>query len=713
MAEVGAALLGLGFGASLFASLCLAVGAFRGGSRQRWGWVLSLIAVAALAGAAVLLAVCFVGGDTSIRYVVFYRSDSTSAFAWLYRLSGLWSGREGSLLLWACFQAAGVALVAAFALRRLERSGSGGSDCGVRDTCRLDALASAGLMGLVAVFAAVLVFSPDNQLFAALPAEYLDTDGSLQGEATAWGLSSLLEHWAMVIHPPLLFLGYAGLLVPFAYAAAGTLLRIDRAVWMARCRLGALAGWLFLSCGMAVGALWAYTVLGWGGFWGWDAVENATLLPWLAAVALLHSLRASRQKPLFPNGVLLLSAAVAALVMLASFITRSGIIGSVHAFTGDPSSQVLFALLTVAPVAVALVLAMACRPPSVSQALQVRGEDEPEPAEGLVSREAAFLLGNILLLGFAAVVGYMTLAPALPAPLPGAGQAFSATAFQIVAAPLGILYLLLAALCPLLGWHRTEGRAFWRRLRAPLVVAAVLFVLMAWYFAAVLLPAYNDILDAGGTARDTLLEQGPAWYYNGLALLGFFAASLLLCTALASLARSWKRGRRAGALGGFVSHAGMAVVLVGLIGSTMYVTSASALLPYDAETNTAERALVIGDYRLDYRDKEVVIAENQTDLFNTLFLTVSENDEPVAEVAPMLQMVSTTQQHQLHADILHKPLEDLFVVYRGVDSHGDEPSLILEASVHPLITFVWAGFALVVAGGALSLGSALRQRRRP
>ena len=188
-------------------------------------------------------------------------------------------------------------------------------------------------------------------------------------------------------------------------------------------------------------------------------------------------------------------------------------------------------------------------------------------------------------------------------------------------------------------------------------------------------------------------------------------ASLLFATAAFSLVRRLRKGHRLAALGAPLAHGALALILVGLVGSTMYVSSVSAQLPYDEEANTASGTVEIGDWELAFEDVRTVIEENRTDLFSTASFAVWRDGRPWGTIAPAVQLIATTQQHQLHAAVVSTPLEDLFVTYQGVEKAGDEAVLVLDVSVHPLVAFLWAGFGLLLLGIALSCGSAARGGR--
>ncbi|MDO4290721.1 MAG: cytochrome c biogenesis protein CcsA [Eggerthellaceae bacterium] len=662
-----------------------------------WGGRLAVVVGAAtLTVCCAVLVYCFFAGDTTLDYVVRNRSDATGGLAWLFKLSGLWAGRAGSLLFWAWLIAVFNSVVV-FAVRKDARPLDNG------------ALAVAQLV--LVTFVGVLLFSEDNMPFTALDARYLDSNGNLTGAAALWGMNALLEHWAMAIHPPTLFIGYAGLTIPFAYAIAALVVNDDSPAWVNRSTPYLMFSWLLLGVGIGLGAVWAYVVLGWGGYWGWDPVENASLLPWLVGVALIHSFTIYRQRGAFKRWSVMCACLTFSFVVLGTFITRSGLVQSVHAFEGDPVSLVLFLAL--------IVLSLLAGAVGLLVRRKSFGAVSPsdEDIDSLVSKDAAYYVNNLIMVVFAALLAYMTISSALPDFLPFGGAALSAGTYNAVARPLGIVYCALIAVCPLLGWRKTSGAAFRKRALVPGVCALVLFAALMAYFCMVLLPGYNAIVDAGGTGADGLLEQGPSWYYNGLAVVGFAVASLLFFNAAFMAARvvrgAGKRGEEAGegggavgmrarfsALGGSIAHAAMGVILVGLIGSSMYVTEVTEYVGYDEEADAATETLVVEGYELAYAGNEITPSENGDDILYTLHFDVTKDGQYVGSVSPAVQVIQSTQQQKLVASVISFPTEDLFVVYRGVNANGD---FSMDVRVNPLISLVWAGFGLLMLGALVAL----------
>ena len=438
-------------------------------------------------------------------------------------------------------------------------------------------------------------------------------------------MNTLLEHWAMAIHPPTLFVGYAGLTIPFAYAIAALIVNDSSKEWVVRSTRYALFSWLFLGIGIGLGAIWAYVVLGWGGYWGWDPVENASLLSWLVGVALIHSFTVYRQRGAFKRWSVMCACLTFAFVIVGTFISRSGIVQSVHAFEGDPVSLVLFGALIVLSI-LAGIVGLAVRWKSFSPA--AAGADD---VENMLSKDAAYYFNNVIMIVFTVLLAYMTVSSALPSWMPFGGQSLTAGTYNTIARPLGIVYLFILAVCPLLSWGKTEGKQFWRRARVPGVCALVLFVVLMAYFFTYLLPSYDAMIAVGGSTADGLLEQGPSWYYNGITVVGFFVASLLFFNSLFLLGRGIRNYARshkanvfasavglfrghAATYGGFIAHLAMSIILVGLIGSSMYVTEKVEYLGYDEETDTVASDFTIQDFTLVYTGNDIELQENQDDI---------------------------------------------------------------------------------------------------
>ena len=703
MSAVGLIGLLIAFAGVVVAVVCLLAGLLSSsaaktkdpdkGSTLVWaGHVGAIVAFAALTFCCLLMVYCFVTGDTSIEYVVKGTSHNEGPLGTFYRIAGLWEGREGSLMFWGW-------LIAVFALMMTVRN--------MRKLERLDSVALIVMMVVLAGFLGIMLFSEDNSPFVAMDPKYFDANGNLTGAAALWGMNALLEHWAMAVHPPALFIGYAGMTVPFAYAIATLVINDTSDAWVRRSQRYTMFAWWFLGIGIGLGAVWAYVVLGWGGYWGWDAVENASLLPWLVGLALIHSMTVYRQRGAFKRWSIMCAALAFAFVITGTFIARSGLIESVHAFTGDPVSLYLFGVLIV----LSLVVAAGGVITRWKSFAPVNASDEE--LGSLMSRDAAYYFNNVIMVVFAFLVCYLTVSSALPSWLPFGGTALSAGTYNAVARPLGVLYCLVLAVCPLLSWAITTRSQFLKRAKIPAILAGILFVALMVYLVTTLWPVYDATIAAGGTKAEGLASEGPAWYYKGLAAVGFAVASLVIFNSLYMMGRrasAWGKAHgvstpvalfkmipgHVSTVGGYIAHVGIGVILIGLIGSSMFVTERSGYIEYEATSDTAA-PFTAGGYTLRYTSNSIV--DEGRNIHYTVEFDVYRGDQYVGHVAPSMEMVKETQQTKSNAGIISMPTHDVFVVYKGVNSIGH---FSMDVRINPLIGLVWAGFGLLMLGVAIA-----------
>lgn len=749
MPNIGLLLLIISFASSVGAIVCLLVARFARGKvalmALEAGRISAFLVSAALALCCAALVGCFLLGDNSLEYVVRYRSDATETFSWLFKVAGLWAGREGSLLFWTFSVSLFGVVVAAKGKQNqtsavekgmVDQRAAANDDDLVEDNANpvaLDTVAAAIMFMLVATFAGVLIFANGYNPFAALPVNYVNEAGDLAGVATQWGMSALLEHWGMAIHPPLLFIGYAGFTVPFAYALAALFVGDSSNAWIGKSRFAALLAWLFLTAGIFVGAVWAYEVLGWGGYWGWDAVENASLLPWLSGVALLHSFALCRRTGLFGRWTVFLACLSLSFVFFSAFVTRSGVIGSVHAFDGDAVSCTLFLVLAVLPCVlcgVMLVLrrwafargerraAALGRSGGFSDADQSMrlgrgctigtpgGLADSSRAAGFFSKIMAYHLNNLIMIGMAVVLAYVTVAPALPAWLPLGGNVFPVGSYNVVAASVGIAYLGLLAICPMLSWEKTSFKQTASRFRVPLMCAMLLFLLLVIYQFTVLVPRYEFAMGVGAISAGSPSSFLPEWLCHSWATVGFFVAALLAFVSLATLVRAW-HSRNVAKAGGSIAHLAMAFLLIGLVGSTFYATDQEIVLAYNAEEDACEELISAGEYEFAYIGMRTTIDENRTDLTNMVELEMVGDgcyDEPIT---PAIQVTAQTQQQYLRAAVVHCPFEDVVIAYKGISSLNSNDDagycMSFEIMINPFISLLWIGFGILAVGVLLAL----------
>ena len=633
-----------------------------------------------------IILVCFVTENYSLAYVVSNYPNTDSALKPFYEVSAVWAGRQGSLLLWTWLISVFGGVVA---WKRMHA------------TDDLSSSALAVVQVIVALFAATLVFSESNNPFMATAAEFLNADGTLAGKIG--GMNPLLMHWAMILHPSATFIGYAGMTIPFAYAMAALITGDLSARWVELADRYAVFSFIFLTIGMALGAVWAYVVLGWGGFWAWDAVENASLMSWLTGVALIHSFTMYRKHGCFKRWSMFSATITFIFVVLGTFITRSGLVQSVHAFAEDPVSTYFFLAIMVAA-GMAFLIGLLYRH------AQIEDDDE---IESLVSKNGSYFITNLVMVVAAVLVAYLTISSALPTWMPLGGSVVAAGAFNAVARPVGTLLCLLMAVCPMLGRRKTDGAAFARTMRVPLIAGAVVFALLMVLFVMKFAPEYDAIMAAGGASAQLLAEQGPKAYYFVLTVVAFAAAALLFTSSLYLLsrgvgARMRNKGENAALAtvnlfrrspaqaGGYLTHLGVAIVLVGLVGSSMYVQEQTLNLE-----NEEGASGQVGAYELTYMgDREYT--DSADDLFRevTLKVTDAATGAELGTLTPSMEVSATnTGQQALHAGVITFPIEDLFVAFQGLNADG---SLSINVKINPLILFNWVGAGVSVLGIVLA-----------
>lgn len=639
----------------------------------------------------------FMAADFSLQYVAQNYPDDPGPWQWLYKISGVWGGRQGSLLFWTWL----IALFASWvSYHRIRVMGD-----------RVTTVALAIMNIVIGLFIGTMLLSTSNDPFIATPAQFLGENGERIGTAALWGMNKLLEHWAMVFHPPATFIGYAGLTVPFAYAIATLIVGDESRRWVEHSNRITLFSWLLLSVGIGLGAVWAYVVLGWGGYWGWDPVENASLLSWLTGVALLHSMTVVRKRKRYQHWAIASATITFIFVIMATFITRSGLVQSVHAFTEDRVSAFFFIAMMVLA-ALSAIIGLFVRKGTLGDA---------DDISSLASKNATYYLTNVIMFAAAALLAYLTIAPALPAFLPFGGTAILPTLYNGIARPLGILLMAILAVCPLFMWGKTDKDRFFSSIKVPLIGALVLFALFMAIFVLELLPHYQDNMAQDPRQAAQLSAAGPAFYYHGMAILGFLIAAFVIAVSLYLIvlgirarmknadenffAATVQLFRRAPAqAGGYLAHLGMGIILVGLIGSSMYVMDRTYALP--AQTGAQ---LEIAGYELSYDDMDQEELANGDFLYTARF-HVTHDGRDRGDITPTITVPITAGQqgmNKLDASVQTTAMEDLFVVFQGLNADG---SYSVNVKVNPLILYVWIGFGVLVLGTVFAM---LPRRAQP
>jgi cytochrome c-type biogenesis protein CcmF len=583
-----------------------------------------------------ILVHAFAVDDFSVAYVA---ANSNTALPLVYRITATWGGHEGSLLLWVQTLALWTLAVVAFS-RRLPPATS----------ARVLAV-----MGLVAI--GFLAFT----LFTSNP-----FDRSLPAPPDGRDLNPLLQDAGMIVHPPLLYMGYVGFSVAFAFAIAALVGGELDAAWARWARPWTLVAWTFLTLGIFLGSFWAYYELGWGGWWFWDAVENASFMPWLVGAALIHSLAVTEKRGAFRNWTVLLAILAFSLSLLGTFLVRSGVLTSVHAFASDPRRG-LFILVFLAIVVGGSLALYAWRAPTIG----LGGRFAPHFS--LFSRESLLLVNNVLLLVAAATVLLGTLYPLFLDALGGGKISVGPPYFETVFVPLMVPVLLLIAVGPFVPWKNGSLRDVAVRLRPAALLAAVLG-------AAVLFVVR-------GSAPVALGILLAAWTLS--ATLQHVVRNLLHAPRGTSLAR--RAGRQGAAWWGMVvAHAGVGIFVIGVT----LVKGTETADDVSLRVGASARA---GDYTFTFEGLDQIRASNYVGARATF--AVTRGGTRVATLYPEKRFYTVQQMPTTEAAIDRGFARDLYVSLGELTKDG---TWIVRIQHKPFMGWIWAGCLVIAAGGLLA-----------
>jgi cytochrome c-type biogenesis protein CcmF len=524
MASLGSALLALAFVAALGAAGLALAG--RNGDRRRVE--LSRRIVYAFCGlltaCVVIIEIAFASDDFGFRIVQEHSSVETPSF---YKLAAMWSSQEGSLLLWAWVLSIASSL-ALWATRNKLRE--------------IVPYATAVMMGIAAFFTGLMLFAPDVHPFATI--------SPAPGDGI--GLNPLLQHPSMMIHPPMLYSGYVAFTVPFAFAIGALVTRRLDAEWIRATRRFALIAWTFLGFGLLLGARWSYTELGWGGYWAWDPVENAALMPWLLGTAFLHSILVQEKRGMLRVWNACLVVGTFSMALLGTFLVRSGVLQSIHAFGDNTVGPYILGLIGVVLIG--------------STALIVSRLDDlrsPKRIDSLISREAVFLVNNLLLVGLTAVIFWGTFFPLISELFTGEKASLAAPWFDRYTTPLAILLVLFTGIGPLLAWRRVSWESAKRVFRVPVAVATVATIALAIFSDAAHKPWALALFAFAAFALAGLGQE----FWTGAQARRRNSGESVAGATVGLVARNRRR------YGGYIVHAGIAVLLIGIAASSSFQTN--------------------------------------------------------------------------------------------------------------------------------------------
>ncbi len=595
---------------------------------------LAILALVAVSFAALTQA--YVVSDFSLLNVY---QNSHSLKPLVYKISGVWGNHEGSMLLWVLILAVFGGAVAAF----------GGN---LPATLKANVL---GVQGWITTAFLLFILKTSNPFARLDPAPFEGQD-----------LNPLLQDIGLAIHPPLLYLGYVGFSISFAFAIAALIEgRID-AAWARWVRPWTLAAWIFLTAGISMGSYWAYYELGWGGWWFWDPVENASFMPWLLGTALLHSAVVMEKRNALKIWTILLAVLTFSLSLLGTFLVRSGVLTSVHAFATDPERGTFILVILLLFIGGGLGL-FALRAPSLKQG----GLFAP------ISREGALVFNNIILTASCATVLVGTLYPLALEATTGGKISVGAPFFNLTFGPLMIPLLIAVPFGPLLAWKRGDLWAATQRLWLAFAAAIAGTLVALWVFTgapvlAAVVVGLSAWLMVGSFAE---LAARARFRESGLAL-GL--------RRLAGLPRA--------AFGTAVAHAGLGVMLLGIVAvSAFQVETITTMRPGDTAT--------VGDYEVTFEKAERVQGPNYTDLAVTM--TARSGGVVVATLVPAKRLYTVRQMPTTEAAIFTHGLSQLYVTLG--DDQSSSGGLVVRLFDKPLVTLIWIGTLVMMVGGALSL----------
>ncbi|MFZ0955253.1 MAG: cytochrome c-type biogenesis CcmF C-terminal domain-containing protein, partial [Candidatus Sulfotelmatobacter sp.] len=608
---------------------------------------------AAVLLAAVVLVTAAFQNDFTIAYIFHHSNRDLSA---PYKFATLWSGQEGSLLFWSLLLAA-----YGFVLRLRYKTDP-----------RLFAYASV-------VLAAVQVFFLLLLNLAANPFGILE--GPLRADGS--GLNPLLQYPEMVIHPPMLYLGYVGFTVPFAFALGALIMKYPGEKWIHITRRWTMVTWIFLTCGVFLGAHWAYSVLGWGGYWGWDPVENASLMPWLVGTAFLHSVMMQEKRGMLKVWNMWLVFAAFWLAILGTFLTRSGIISSVHAFAQSSIGDWFAWFLGITFVTFLFFF--------IKNRSHLKSEHK---LESLISRESSFLFNNLLLLLACFTVLWGTWFPKISEWVQGNKVTVGAPFYNKVNIPVALLLLLLTAVGPLLAWRKTSFESlrrnfFWPTLGALAVAIFLIITPQSWGSIFGMRP-WRDVtylyslmtIFLSALVIFTIVSE---FYRGGRVISGHTGQGMF-----ASIVQLGHRNTRR--YGGYIVHFGVVLAMIGFAGSAFNQEKEA-----DKGLNYGDQ-MTIGNYTLvcrSYTDEDFPNYASEWAV-----LDVYKNGKKIDTLYPERRFYKASQQASTLPFIRSTFKEDLYVIFEGQNEKGWP---IIKAHLNPMVIWIWIGAWVMVIGTGMAL----------
>jgi len=589
-----------------------------------------------------ILEYLFLTDSFNVHYVA---THSSRDLATGYKFTAVWSGMQGSLLLWA-FILSGFNFFAILTTRKLRGS--------------LASYATA-IMAFTQVFFLGLIGVHENPF---IELNFTPADGQ--------GMNPLLVHPAMAIHPPMLYLGYVGFIIPFAFAMAALLSKQLDEEWIRVTRRWTLFPWFFLGTGQLLGGKWAYVVLGWGGYWGWDPVENAALLPWLTGTAFLHSVMIQEKKGMLKVWNMILVALTFTLCIYGTFLTRSGVVSSVHAFAQSPIGPWFGAFVVIIVIFSGILI--------YARLDMLKSKTHYESP---ISREGGFLLNNVLFLTATFAVFWGVMFPVISEALTGDKITVSAPYFNTVMVPIGLLLLLLTGVGPLLAWRKTSGSSLKKHFTYPALLGLVCGIIPAALGVRDIYALLSFIFS--GFVTGTIVSE----FHRGALARGSSSGESYL-KAVANLTMRNKRR-----YGGYVVHFGIVLLFIGFTGNA-FNEDIEAELAY-------QESATIGSYTLTYEGVTEEVKPLTVDL--TTQLGVYKDGERLGTMWPQQKVYYKRQDQQRTTEVSIRSTlrEDLYVLCQGFDQRDGQEVVLFHIYVNPLVIWVWIGAWVITIGTVITM----------
>jgi len=594
--------------------------------------------------AAGLLIYSLLTGDFRLAYVAAHTDSSMSK---IYKFTAWWGGQEGSLLLWSWLLATYSAIVV-FTNRHKFRD--------------MMPWVTSVLMTTETFFLILIAF-------VLSPFGILEAGRGNVVEGVGQGLNPLLQYWTMVIHPPMLYLGYVGFTVPFAFAIGSLITKQPGDAWIHTTRRWTIVTWLFQSAGILLGQGWAYAVLGWGGYWAWDPVENASLLPWITATAFLHSVMMQEKKGMMKVWNMVLISGTFFLCIFGTFLTRSGVVSSVHAFAQSPIGKYFVMFLAVGIAATIILI--------LERLKYLKSEAR---LESVISRESSFMFNNLILVASCFAVLWGTLFPVISEAVTGEKISVDAPFFNRINIPIGLALMLLTGVGPLIAWRRSSLESLKRAFLVPTIAAIVLMAGLAaigvWEHPYALVSFGLCMFVTATIVSEFWKGASAIKAKNGI---GFIPAAIEL---------THRNTRR---YGGYLVHMGIVFMFIGYTGAAFNQDVTKEVAPggnFD-----------VGHYRI--RVANVESGENDTYAWQRLETEVTRNGKTLGTLYPERRLYKASQQPTSEVSIRRRLNEDFYINFAGLSA--DNRRAVIQAYVFPLVSWIWIGFWVLAFGTIVCL----------